>query len=374
MSWNVQQQRALKEVDAWFNSWHTNRNKRNAKQIYRIFGYAGTGKTTLAKHFAENVDGDVLFAAFTGKASLVLRKNGCEGARTIHSLIYKANVNEETGDITWLKNKESPLSDAKLLIVDECSMVDNDLGNDLISFGVPILVLGDPEQLPPVSGAGYFTNGNPDIMLTEIHRQAKDNPIIYIATEIRNGVYPDYGSYGESRIIPKMSSTDALEADQLLVGRNVTREDMNKKVRKLLKLNPDHPVVGDKLICLKNDKDLGIFNGGMFTLKQILDKNKKYSTNFFYYSLESDDEERPPIITKIHKSFFVDEVPVPDWKVLKGSQQMDYAYAITTHRSQGSQWKNVTIVDESYCFREHRFKWLYTAVTRAKEKITLVKG
>jgi len=373
MSWNNQQGKALKEVDKWFNEWHTTKNKKSAKQIYKIFGYAGTGKTTLAKHFAENIDGDVVFAAFTGKASLVLRKNGCHGARTIHSLIYKAKVNEETGEVTWSINKESALSDAKLLIVDECSMVDEELGKDLLSFGKPILVLGDPGQLPPVSGAGFFTNGEPDIMLTEIHRQAKDNPIIYLATELRNGVYPDFGEYGESRIISRMSSRDALEADQILVGRNVTREDMNRKMRKLLKLNPDQPVVGDKLICLKNDKDLGIFNGGMFTLRQIINKNKKFKTNFFHYRLDSDDEDRPPVMAKVHKSFFMDDFPVPDWKVLKGSQQMDYAYTITTHKSQGSQWENVLILDESYCFRDMWQKWLYTAVTRASEKITLVK-
>lgn len=371
MSWNEQQDKALKEVDKWLIDFYT--NKKSKKQVFRLMGYAGTGKTTLAKHFAENVDGDVAFAAFTGKASLVLRKNGCEGARTIHSLIYKARVNEETGEVTWSINKESPLSDVKLLIVDECSMVDEELGKDLLSFGKPILVLGDPGQLPPVSGAGFFTEGKPDIMLTEIHRQAKDNPIIYLATEIRNGSYPDFGDYGSSRIVPKIKSSDALEADQILVGRNVTREDMNRKLRKLLKLNSEQPVVGDKLICLKNDKDLGIFNGGMFTLKQVLNRDTKFKTNFFHYRLDSDDEERPPVIVKVHKSFFVDEVPVPDWKVLKGSQQMDYSYAITTHKSQGSQWGNVLIIDESYCFRDMWQKWLYTAVTRASEKITLIK-
>src|SRR4249920_494974 len=59
-------------------------------QIFRLFGYAGTGKTTLAKHIAEAVDGKVLFAAFTGKAALVMRSKGCPSASTIHSLIYRA--------------------------------------------------------------------------------------------------------------------------------------------------------------------------------------------------------------------------------------------------------------------------------------------
>ena len=57
-------------------------------------------------------------------------------------------------------------------------MVDEDLGRDLLSFGKPVLVLGDPAQLPPVKGGGFFTEAEPDVMLTEVHRQAADNPII----------------------------------------------------------------------------------------------------------------------------------------------------------------------------------------------------
>jgi exodeoxyribonuclease V len=368
--WNDQQSAALKAVNKWLTEWYT--SKKPSKHIFRLFGYAGTGKTTLARHFAENIDGDVCFAAFTGKAALVMRKNGCEGARTIHSLIYIADVDEKTGHVEWRLNKASPLAEAALLIIDECSMVDAEIAKDLLSFGRPILVLGDPAQLPPVSGAGFFTEAEPDIMLTEIHRQAKDNPIVYLATQIRNGIYPDFGDYGESRIVSKISSKDALDADQILVGRNITRHDMNSKVRKLLKLDPESPVQNDKLICLKNDKDLGIFNGGMFTVQQLL--HSKFKTSFLHMRLDSDDEDRPPIMVKVHKSYFMDDVAKPEWKMLKGSQEMDYGYAITCHKSQGSQWENVLIYDESWCFRDMWERWLYTSITRASEKVTIVKG
>ena len=63
-------------------------------------------------------------------------------------------------------------------MIDECSMVDEELGRDLLSFGKPILVLGDPAQLPPVKGGGFFTETAPDVMLTEIHRQAEGSAII----------------------------------------------------------------------------------------------------------------------------------------------------------------------------------------------------
>lgn len=366
--WSDRQKDALKAVDKWFYEYTTSRKP--TKQVFYVAGYAGTGKTTLARHFAENVDGETQFAAFTGKASLVMRKNGCTNARTIHSLIYKAEEDPKTGEVTWHLNRQSSLNDVSLIIIDECSMVDADLAKDLLSFRKPILVLGDPGQLPPVSGAGYFTEKDPDVMLTEIHRQAKDNPIIQLATMLRNEQMPKFGSYGESRITNKMSTTDLLEADQVLVGRNATRESFNAKIRKLKGLDPDTPVIGDKLICLQNDKDLGIFNGGMFDVEQVLQQKGK--TNFLTMRLQSQDEERLPFLAKVHKSFFFDDVPTPHWKELKNSVHLNYGYAVTCHKAQGSQWPNVLIQNEAWCFRDDKWKWAYTAVTRASEKITLV--
>jgi exodeoxyribonuclease-5 len=367
--WTDKQQDALKAVDKWFYE-YTN-SRKSSKQVFYVAGYAGTGKTTLARHFAENVDGETQFAAFTGKASLVMRKNGCVNARTIHSLIYKAEQDPKTGELTWHLNRQSSLNEVSLIIIDECSMVDEALAKDLLSFRKPVLVLGDPGQLPPVSGAGYFTEKEPDVMLTEIHRQAKDNPIIHLATMIRNEQMPKLGSYGESRIMNKMTTADLIDADQVLVGRNATRESFNAKIRKLKGLDPDTPVIGDKLICLQNDRDLGIFNGGMFDVEEVL-KPKIAKTNFLTMRLQSQDDERLPFLSRAHKSFFFEDVPTPHWKELKGSQQFCWGYAITTHKSQGSQWSSTFIMDESWCFREDRWKWAYTAVTRASEKITLV--
>ena len=180
---------------------------RGRASIFRLFGYAGTGKTTLAKHLAEGVDGKVLFAAFTGKAACVMRSKGCQGAATIHSLIYKARESgEETPSFElW---DEAPASKARLIVIDECSMVDAELARDLMSFGVPLLVLGDPAQLPPIQGGGFFTDAEPDAMLTQVHRQAQDDPIVRLSMMIRAGNTLPEGRYGKSEVVRR----DALES------------------------------------------------------------------------------------------------------------------------------------------------------------------
>ena len=174
------QDAALKAIADWWKA------ARGRPSIFRLFGYAGTGKTTLAQHIAAGIDGKVLFAAFTGKAACVMRSKGCRGASTIHRLIYKPQEQSEENPTFELWNK-APASHAKLIIIDECSMVDAELARDLMSFEVPLLVLGDPAQLPPIQGGGFFTDARPDAMLTEVHRQARDNPIVRLSMDIRAG-------------------------------------------------------------------------------------------------------------------------------------------------------------------------------------------
>src|SRR5438876_5918165 len=234
---------------------------RGRASIFRLFGYAGTGKTTLAKHLAEGVDGKVLFAAFTGKAACVMRSKGCPGAGTIHSLIYRARESgEETPSFElW---DEAPASKARLIVIDECSMVDAELARDLTSFGVPLLVLGDPAQLPPIQGGGFFTDTEPDAMLTEVHRQAEDNPIIRLSMEVRAGRELEPGTYGETHIVTRdaLDPQRVIDADQVLVGRNATRRAYNARMRERRGFGGTLPSAGDKLVCLRNNKRKGLFN------------------------------------------------------------------------------------------------------------------
>src|SRR5258708_23092057 len=177
------QDSALKAVADWLKA---KPGKSGTPPVFRLFGYAGTGKTTLARHIADGVDGEVKFAAFTGKAAVVMRNKGCDNASTIHSLIYRARESgvEQPRFELW---DDAPASKSKLIVIDECSMVDAALGRDLMSFECPLLVLGDPAQLPPIHGGGFFTDCEPDAMLTAVHRQARDDPTVPLSVAVLAG-------------------------------------------------------------------------------------------------------------------------------------------------------------------------------------------
>lgn len=375
MTWSPQQEEAIAAVREWLADKH-------GAQIFRLFGYAGTGKTTLAKELAGSVNGKVLFATFTGKASLVLRKKGCDDASTIHSLIYKVEVDERTGEAQFVLNPDSDLASAALLIVDEVSMVGKALAKDLLSFGTRILVLGDPAQLPPVKDEGYFINAEPDVMLTEVHRQARDNPIIRMSMDIREGRRLNPGKFGESEVI-RRNAIDrdrcgglVIAADQVLCGLNRSRVTFNRRIRDMKglagKLEPWHPAEGDRLICLRNDRSAAIFNGSMWEAESVDLATGNSGLPHIETVVASQDEERDPLTARILPHFFNGTEHEVDWRARRGFQEFTFGWAITCHKSQGSQWDDVLVFDESGAFREHARNWLYTAVTRAAEKVTVL--
>ncbi len=361
MAWSPQQDEALKAVSTWLKAGHP--------QVFRLFGYAGTGKTTLARHIAEDIDGEVIFGAFTGKAALVLRSKGCPDARTIHSMIYRPrDIDSETP--TFELNADSPASKASLIVIDECSMVDEELGRDLLSFGVPVLVLGDPAQLPPVKGGGFFTDAEPNIMLTEVHRQASDNPIIRMSMIVREGGRLERGSYGDSSVIAR-ADIDAIavtQADQVLVGMNRTRRMYNKRIRDLLGYSQTTPESGDRLVCLRNDRKKGLLNGGLWTVKTVAPVRRGKLRMML---IPEDDPAHKPVRVGVIPAFFESEDEIP-YALRRDSDEFDFGYALTVHKAQGSQWDKVVLFDESSAFREHKARWLYTAITRAAKVITIV--
>lgn len=418
-----QQDTALRLCAEWI--------KDPSRQVFYLAGFAGTGKSTLAKHLVSSSDGRWLFAALTGKAAHVLRQKLGVPAQTIHSLIYRPAGESTLSEIQLfdirlqqyleaaerrdppentpaeaiemarlsairrelLSNKKMkftlwPLStlfdkDVAGVVIDECSMVDERVGKDLESFGKKILVLGDPAQLPPVHGGGYFTNRKPDFMLTEVHRHAKESSVLRLATLIREGGSLDqFRPDNDCRILPrreyssegKIAIADlALNADQVLVGTNKTRIAGNKRHRELLGRTRPEPELGDKLVCLRNDREIGVFNGSIWKVvnEPILDGE---DTDVIALRLESDDQ--PGVVVECvswlhHMLGREDELQQMSWG-RRDFLEFSYGYSLTVHKSQGSQWNNVLLVDESSVFRNDARRHLYTGITRAAQTLTIL--
>jgi exodeoxyribonuclease-5 len=252
-------------------------------------------------------------------------------------------------------------------------MVDAELGRDLLSFGVPLLVLGDPAQLPPIQGGGFFTEAEPDVMLTEVHRQAADNPIIRLSMDIRAGEYLEPGRYGETEVVANndLDPQRVLEADQVLVGRNATRRAYNIRMRERRGFDGEFPDAGDKLVCLRNNRKKGLFNGGLWTVKE-RDARRAKTGIMTMRLLPDDDTATRGVKVSVRPECFTGGIEKVDWARRKPYDEFDYGYVLTVHKAQGSQWDDVVLFDESFAFPDSRERWLYTGVTRAAKKLTVV--
>ncbi len=369
MRWAPQQETALQRISQWLKS--------GDKPFFYLGGYAGTGKTTLAVSFSEMIDGDAAFSAFTGKAASVLQRKSGVPTRTIHSTIYDVKRKKSTGELqTKLKSKQE-LGPTQLIVIDECSMVDDRVGQDLLSYGIPVLVLGDPAQLSPIKGQGFFTRGEPDFMLTDVHRQAEESPIIRVATQIRNGDFCAVPMSEPGFTMGKKVDVDperVKRAGALICGKNDTRINLNKWMRGQLGFRGTYPIKGETLICLRNNHPMGISNGQTFSVVRSANNHKDLPGTLRYFLSDEADDQSETVYVDIPTQFFEDEVSAArnkDWWPAK-YHHFTYGYALTCHKSQGSQWDNVCVFDESWVFADQQREWLYTAVTRAAKTLTLI--
>ncbi|MFN3946121.1 MAG: ATP-dependent RecD-like DNA helicase [Allosphingosinicella sp.] len=418
-----QQAAAFAAIEDWY------RRRTREQQVFRLFGYAGTGKTTITRYAIgelglEPMDrtggsGGVLYAAFTGKAALVMTRKGTP-ASTIHSLIYKVSeaTPEEIERVTreletlrkgvrsmgpaersfaetrirrlelrladihqprFILNEQSLVRDADLIVLDEVSMVGAEMASDLLAFGKPILVLGDPGQLPPIKGDGAFTHADPDVMLTDIHRQAETSAIIRLATLARQSMPIPYGEH--DAFVWKMRRSDIgphqfLKGGQVICGRNATRLFLNTAMKQAAGFPDAYPRgLGEKIICLKNRHDLGLVNGMFLDLSDIRDE----SPLAFSASVRTEDGTRVPGRQWFYKGHFDDHVAYDaerlrrDWRDMRGLVESVWGYAITCHKAQGSQWENVIVYDDGLGrTAEDRARWLYTAITRAEQGLVIL--
>lgn len=438
---NSQQEKARDAIIDWYYN--------SRSQIFVLSGYAGTGKTFLLNQvIRDSLDLDdtkVAFVAPTGKAATVLIQKGSP-ATTIHHLIYdvaEETVERELDDGTIKKEKrikfvkKLQIPDLKLIVVDEVSMVPDDMLDDLLSFNIKIICTGDNAQLDPVSGYNTILK-KPDITLTEIVRQAEGNPIIHIATMAREGRFIPYGNYGDSVFVIPQKQFNAdreyrtdlmMNSSQIICGINRTRKNLNDEVRAMFGIDPleqKFPMDGEKLICTQNnwnlflddDKKYNFVNGmiGYGTnFRKLADGISKIDfqpefldniTNNIYFDdgvFEGSDYKFPmhQKAARLHNGQISIRKNLPKTKnksdlssielndllqLFKEKIQLDknleeeimlnrfeFGYVISCHKSQGSEFDDVLVLDESFCFRDSRNNWLYTAITRAKNKLVIVR-
>ena len=378
---------------------------KNKEKYTVIAGYAGAGKSTLVRFIIEELktygvkETDVCFACFTGKAAQVLLKKGNKNVITLHKLLYKS-IPKESGGFVRIPNPSIPY---KIVVVDEVSMAPKTLMDLLFKHNVYVICLGDPFQLPPVDKKeDNHLLDTPHIFLDEIMRQAQESEIIQLSMAIRENRPIEAFQGKEVQILNKEElNTGMLTwADQILVATNATRVSINTQMRKLLNFG-EKPQDGDKIICLRNywdcfsDNEEPLVNGTIGILKDSF-LTKRYlpsivkstdglsyidlivgdfisDSGMYFHSLEMDK-----------KMIDTGEFSL-DWKTVyqlnRSPKTRDippleftYGYAITCHKAQGSEWDKVLVIEEQFPYpKEEHARWLYTAITRASEKLVLVR-
>ena len=378
----------------WIDQYFTGKH---SEQYITVGGYAGTGKTTLLNILARNLDKfNISFCAFTGKASSVLKNKMRDimfdgnTISTIHSLIYRPVLDKNGELIDWIRRDKL---DCDIIIVDEASMISREIWVDLLSYHKPIIAVGDCGQLPPVSEDIFSLMEHPVYKLTKIHRQAEDNPIIKLSQEIRLEGYIKQGIYGKG--IACIDWYNKLAKDtlnqykpndnsQLLCGLNKTRIILNNLIRDRLNFKTHIPQLNEKIICLKNNKQMDIMNGQLGNIISI----DNFSELCYNIKIMMDGFDIPCHClipksiwnqTKIDICDFFNNPKIKiDCKNF-GCNSIDlftYGYAITVHKSQGSEWEKIILFEEYNSFQsdEDRIKWLYTGITRAKSKLLIIQN
>ncbi|MDE6274081.1 MAG: AAA family ATPase, partial [Clostridiales bacterium] len=394
------------EAEELIKEWYFNLGT----QIFVLCGYAGTGKTFLIDHVVRSLglvpNESAVFVTPTGKAASVLIRCGLP-ASTLHSLIYTREedieVNEDGEVISerFLRfvKKEKISSEIRLIVVDETSMVADDTLKDLLSFGVKCLFCGDPAQLPPVGGSNTLLT-MPCITLKQIVRQEEHNPIVRLAEKARAGEFIEYGEYGDGVAVLPRREFDAatreklfLKADTIIVGTNRTRNMINREVRMLHGISADTllPIDGEKIICTLNNwskvldgrGDFHLVNGIMGTCYNVREGEDGLAMLDFQADFLSEKVYDLPFDAGIFTSGkyfhgYGDKACIlsngtlvheDNYELLRRMKvkreeaicRFEFAYAVTCHKAQGSEYDFVIIIDESGCFENGR-EWLYTSL------------
>jgi exodeoxyribonuclease-5 len=334
----------------------------NSKQTFVLHGLAGTGKTTVLAGVSRRHRDSVL-CTLTGKAASVLQRKTGVDACTIHSAFYTIKeIQNKNGkrDIKWEQTHGAGSLRGGIILLDECSMVNEAMARDILATGAKVVACGDPGQLPPVSGRQFFDK--PDFELKTIHRQALESPIIRQAHTVRKG--GRYEADGDAfRVMREASDGDVHAADAILCWTNKTRAAANGYARQTRGLTSPLPQMGEPVMCLRNNRDLGIYNGAIYTLAD------DFAPRSAIMRLDIDGR-----IVDVPRSVF-EGVVSPGGLAAdqEGVTPFCFGYALTVHKAQGSEFSNLILMDE-YRSAEHRDRWIYTGITRAADRILVLRA
>lgn len=419
-------------------------------QAFVFAGYAGSGKSTCVSAMIEKLglkQSEVMYMAPTGKAAKVLSsKLRAAGwytpATTIHKAIYMPQAQKsqeiknqlDRADAEWeyrvsttasgeyerlyfeelddhqlqvlIKKLENELADAmdseglsftlkdmkhlpegvKLMVVDEASMVGEDIAADLASFNLPILAIGDPGQLPPVEGRWGFSMEDPDVFLTEIHRQAAENPIIRLATMAREGEVIKPGTYGDGvKVVTRRNDDVTLDTERdamVLVGTHKKRFALTMEIRRQLGIKMTGPAEGEPILVQRNSRQYpALVNGSILTCMEDVGDLPDGGVSI-QVRLKDEDQDALEYTLRCPQALFEEHYfkqrgaysgPTKAVYAAKANlEHLDWGHVLTVHKAQGSEWDDVVVHDESGVFRGDGDRWLYTGITRAAEKLTLV--
>jgi exodeoxyribonuclease-5 len=344
-------------------------------------GYAGVGKSTVIQALKELLPTSSV-CSFTGKAASVLRRKGME-CGTIHSLIYQPKE-DENGKVQFILRLFLP---CESVIVDEASMVGRSIYNDLLSFGLPIIFVGDHGQLEPVN-SDFNLMKDPDLRLETVHRNAGE--ISRFAEWIRNGHDPVRFPCEETRQVEFVSKAEVKDrklwsvSDQIICAYNRTRVAANARVRELQGRSTTKLTDGERIMCLRNCRSRGVYNG-----MQGVVVHHEWLVDRYLVDLDSYGEMLHDI--PVHPDQFGQEKPPPfqaprvngeaknpgDEQGEQGRRDdripFDYSYCVTCHKAQGDEFDKVLVL-EQVCPRWDHKRWAYTAASRAREKVYWVRG
>ena len=369
------------------------------EQVYQIAGSAGTGKTTVLREIIRRSEipmSRIAVMTFIGQAAIILRSKGIYNARTIHSQLY---VTEEdyvyqNGQIVrdpvydkpvtkmYFRLKKS-LPDIDLMIIDEAWTVPKKMKKDIESFGIKIIASGDHKQLPPVGDEPAYLVDGEIHYLTQIMRQGKGSQILLLADYLNKGYRVSPGYYGEVLVIEERDLTDEMikYANIMICATNATRDTLNNHVRNdIFKLNQRLPAYGEKIICRKNNWNIEVNGislangliGSVINEISPLDidrKKKQFKVDF-----------KPDMFNGVFRDLDCDyEYFIADSdarKFLKNNpysnaSKFEYAYAITTHLSQGAQYPS-GIYFKEYFRKDIQSNLDYTGITRFSDFVIMV--